>query len=115
MAPMRPTIPGTGWIAVHFPSFASREKAVLVIASAVFFEPIPMKEKSMIFPRTLSIATALLEMGSGKGSTPDSAATDCHPPRRSNKKDAKSFFIDNSACNQKIACEREHCQVCLTP
>src|ERR1700724_3703101 len=88
---MRPAVPGTAWIADQVPSFASREKAVLVIASAVFFGPIPMKEKSKSCPWTLSMATALLETGSGSGSTVDWANKS--PLRRSNKRDVESFFM----------------------
>src|SRR5271154_4479442 len=99
MALMRPAVPGTAWIADHFPSFASREKAVVVIESGVFFAPIPMKEKSKTSPWTLSMATALFETGSGSGSTPESPNR--NPLKTRTKRDAESFLMDS---NRRVKC-----------
>src|ERR1022692_237925 len=112
---MRPAMPGTERIAVHFPSLASRKKAVLVMASEVFFWPIPMKEKSKSFPRTLSMATALLEIGSGSGSTPESAAADSPALKRSNKKNARSLFIHSQVVYPENSTRRGGCQLRTWP
>src|SRR5690348_9499841 len=106
---MRPAIPGTGRIADHFPSLASRKKPELVTASGVFLGPIPMNEKSRRLPRTLSRATALLEMGSGSGSTPESATAKRHRARKNDK--TRNFFIDSRPAYPENNTRRPDCQL----
>jgi hypothetical protein len=69
-----------------------------------------MKENSKTCPRDFTMATALLETGSGNGSTPDSADAASHPHKKHKQKNAKCFFIAskrNSKATQKNNTRRE--------
>ena len=64
------------------------------------------------------MATALLETGSGSGSTPESAAADKNPPKRSSQQSAKSFFdvflVVFIVYNENNM-QHEYCQMRVSP
>jgi hypothetical protein len=74
-----------------------------------------MKEKSKSCLRTLSMATALLEMGSGSGSTPESAAANWHALKRSNKREVRKLFIYSQVVYPENSTVGRHCQFAALP
>src|SRR5580698_7216744 len=77
-----------------FPESVSNSWASFETASQVFFDPMPIMEKSASCPFTLRIATALLEVGSGSGSTPGSVRADKSPHRASNGNRSRRLFME---------------------
>src|SRR5580704_2216541 len=66
-APILPAGPGTGRNSLHLPVSRSNTYAAFVIASQVFFGPMPMNEyQPACFP-VFALVTALFETGAGKG------------------------------------------------
>ena len=63
-----------------------------MIASHVFFGPIPMNENSSRLPFTFRLATALLETGAGRGGNFGAAASSSPLAQMSSRK-ALIFFI----------------------
>src|SRR5258706_15811392 len=93
-AARRPATPGTARTSVHLPVGRSRAKALLVIASQVFFEPMPMKERIFDSLPPWVMTTALLETGMGSGLSLGSSAAGRVTARRRKNSAGDSFLID---------------------
>src|ERR1700675_2255512 len=95
VAARRPAVPGTARTSAHLPVSASESSMYpeLEIASHVFLGPIPIIEYTSNDPRLFTLATALLESGTGSGSNFGWSAANKNPPRRIRRISPKHFFI----------------------
>src|SRR5882672_5331980 len=93
-AARRPATPGTARTSVHLPVVRSIAKAWLLIASQVFFGPMPMKEKILDSLPAWVMTTALLETATGRGLSLGSSAAWRVAARKKNSSAGDGFFID---------------------
>src|SRR5450755_2148118 len=95
VAAKRPTVPGTERTSAHFPVSDSESSmyAKFEVASHVFLGPMPISEYSSNDPRLFTLATALLERGTGSGSNFGWSAANKKPPRTIRRTNPKHFFI----------------------
>src|SRR5882757_4084896 len=92
-AARRPATPGAERSSVHLPVLSSITKAWLVMASQVFFVPMPMKEKIFASLPVCVRTTALLETAIGSGLSLGSSAALTVEARKRKRSAGKSFFI----------------------